>query len=161
MRWKPWEKDRKLQTMAIHTYMYIHTYIIHVKAVGNKGVIGKKMSFRASCIRSWETNTLDSLSSELPRLDADGRQISAVDVNKSTSEGSTHNKNQEQELAGSPFTLQQKQHGWWRRHSLSMSGGWAACGSYWWRVKSTSRSSKRVFRSFRDQFWWRAQEGSE
>ena len=60
----------------------------HVKAVGNKGVIGDKMSFRASCIRSWEINSLDSLSSELPRLDADARHISAVDVNESTSEGS-------------------------------------------------------------------------
>ena len=61
---------------------------LHVKAVGNRGVLRPKMSFRASCIRSWEINSLDSLSSELPRLDADARQISAVDVNESTSEGS-------------------------------------------------------------------------
>ena len=63
---------------------------VHVKAVGNKfrPVLRHKISFRASCIRSWEINSLDSLSSELPRLDADVRQISAVDVNKSTSEGS-------------------------------------------------------------------------
>ena len=59
-----------------------------MKAVGNRPVIDEKISFRASCIRSWEINSLDSLSSELPRLDADARQISAVDVNKSTSEGS-------------------------------------------------------------------------
>ena len=44
---------------------YIH---VHVKAVGNKGVLDEKMSFRASCIRSWEINSLDSLSSELPSL---------------------------------------------------------------------------------------------
>ena len=55
-----------------------------MKAVGNRGVLREKMSFRASCIRSWEINSLDSLSSELPRLDADVRQISAVDVNKSS-----------------------------------------------------------------------------
>ena len=67
--------------------MYVCMY---VKAVGNRGVLRHKISFRASCIRSWEINSLDSLSSELnlPRLDADARQISAVDVNESTSEGS-------------------------------------------------------------------------
>ena len=74
-----------IQCTYIHTCT--HTYM-YVKAVGNRGVLRPKMSFRASCIRSWEINSLDSLSSELPRLDADARQISAVDVNESTSEGS-------------------------------------------------------------------------
>ena len=76
-------------TGALHLYtcMYV-LHVLHVKAVGNKGAIVDKMSFRASCIRSWRsipsTRCPQSyLGSTLMRV-----RSRPVDVNKSTSEGS-------------------------------------------------------------------------
>ena len=71
-------------------YVCVHTCTsIHMKAVGNKGVlIVDKISFRASCIRSWRSipSTRCPQSYLAPRvMRVRSRRF---DVNKSTSEGS-------------------------------------------------------------------------
>ena len=69
----------------LHTCTYIHTYM---KAVGNKGVLDEKISFRACCIRSWRSIPSTRCPQSYLGSTRDARQISAVDVNESTSEGS-------------------------------------------------------------------------
>ena len=68
-----------------HIHPYIHTYM---KAVGNRGVLRPKISFRASCIRSWRSIPSTRCPQSYLGSTRDERQISAVDVNESTSEGS-------------------------------------------------------------------------